>query len=150
MPTATPTRNLGKTSFLKELLNDNPQADARSVNAAWKAAGFEGTISQSLVTRVRSELGLTGNMRKGTGKKVEAKSGAAPALKKRGRPRRTIRRGGNQGKTAFVIEHLRRNPGARDEEIVEAWTAAGNEGGISGSLLYKIRAKGGLTRMARG
>ena len=149
MPTATPTRNLGKTSFLKELLNDNPQADARSVDAAWKAAGFEGTISQSLVTRVRSELGLTGNMRKGTGKKVEAKSGAAPALKKRGRPRRTIRRGGNQGKTAFVIEHLRQNPGARDEEIVEAWTAAGNEGGISGSLLYKIRAKEGLTRKRR-
>ena len=58
-------------------------------------------------------------------------------------------RGGNQGKTAFVIEHLRQNPGARDEEIVEAWTAAGNEGGISGSLLYKIRAKEGRTRKRR-
>jgi hypothetical protein len=54
-------------------------------------------------------------------------------------------RGGNQGKTAFVTEHLRQNPDATDDEINEAWTAAGNEGGISGSLIYKIRAKERLT-----
>jgi hypothetical protein len=54
-------------------------------------------------------------------------------------------RGGNQGKTAFVTEHLRQNPRAADGEITEAWASAGNEGGISGSLIYKIRAKEGLT-----
>jgi hypothetical protein len=54
-------------------------------------------------------------------------------------------RGGNQGKTAFVTEHLRQNSHATDDEINEAWASAGNEGGISGSLIYKIRAKEGLT-----
>jgi hypothetical protein len=153
MPTATPTRNLGKTSFLKELFNDNPQANASSVNEVWKAAGFEGTISQSLVKRVRSELGLTGNMRKGPAGGAGAQSGttAAPATKRRGRRKRATGRGrgGNQGKTAFVAEHLRQDPGATDEAINEAWASAGNDGGISGSLIYKIRAKERLTKRRR-
>jgi hypothetical protein len=54
-------------------------------------------------------------------------------------------RGGNQGKTAFVTGHLQQHPDASDEEINEAWASAGNGGGISGSLMYKIRAKEGLT-----
>jgi hypothetical protein len=188
MATATPTRNLGKTGFVKEFLHDNPQANTKAVNEAWKAAGFEGTIGQTLVTRIRSELGLTGNIRKGPGKMVQAEAAAEPAAtsKKRGRPKGATKvrrgrtkqssaeangtaavlgssgkrtassgtqamttgrgRGGNQGKTAFVTKYLRRNLRATDDEIIEAWTAARNEGGISGSLIYKIRAKQGLTR----
>jgi hypothetical protein len=146
MATATATRSLGKTGFVKEYLNDNPQANAKAVNGAWKEAGFEGTISNTLVTRMRSELGLTGNIPKGSGKKAEAS--ASPTGKRRGRRKGPTgrRRGGNQGKSAFVVEHLRQNPNATDEEINEAWTAAGNEGSISGSLLYKIRAKEGPTK----
>src|SRR5262249_19595925 len=145
MPTATATRSQGKTGFVKEFLNDNPQANARAVNEAWAAAGFEGTISPTLVTKIRSELGLTGNIPKGSGKKAEAEASASPTGKKRGRRKGATgrRRGGNQGKSAFVVEHLRQNPNATDEEINEAWTAAGNDGSISGSLLYKIRAKEG-------
>jgi hypothetical protein len=146
MATAT-TRGLGKTGFVKEVLNDNPQANAKAVNEAWTAAGFGGTISPTLVTKMRSEMGLTGNIRKRPGKKVVAETSttSAPAVKKRGRPKGPTGRGGNQGKTAFVTGHLRRDPSASDEAINQAWTAAGNEGGISGSLLYKIRAKRGLT-----
>jgi hypothetical protein len=148
MATATTTRNLGKTSFVKEVLNDNPQATTKAVNEAWKAAGFEGTIGPTLVTKMRSEMGLTGNIRKRAG----ALTGTtpAPAVKKRRRRKGATRRGGNQGKTAFVTKHLRRDPGASDEAINEAWAAAGNEGGISGSLLYKIRAKRGLTGKKKG
>jgi hypothetical protein len=147
MATATTTRNLGKTGFVKEVLNDNPQANAKAVNEAWKAAGFEGTISPTLVTKMRSEMGLTGNIRKQPGKRTGVETGtmSAPAVKKGRRRKRATRRGGNQGKTAFVTQHLRRDPSASDEAINEAWAAAGNEGGISGSLLYKIRAKKGLT-----
>ena len=58
-------------------------------------------------------------------------------------------RGGNQGKTAFVTQHLQRDPNASDEAINQAWTAAGNAGDISGSLMYKIRAKQGLTGKKR-
>jgi hypothetical protein len=188
MSTAT-TRNRGKTAFVKEFLNDNPQANAKAVNEAWKAAGFGGSIGHTLVTRMRSELGLTGNIPKGPKKKVQPETVAESAAtgKRRGRPkgatskvrrRRTKPssaeaigtaavlgssgkltassgeramatgrgRGGNQGKTAFVTKHLRMIPNASDEEIIQAWTAAGNEGGISGSLLYQIRAKEGLKR----
>jgi hypothetical protein len=142
------TRSLGKTGFVKEFLNDHPEANTRAVNAAWAAAGFKGTISPTLVTKMRSQLGLTGNIPKGPGKKAEAEAGARPTGKKRGRRKGATGRGrgGNQGKTAFVVEHLRQNPDATDDEINEAWASAGNDGGISGSLFYKIRAKKGLTR----
>jgi hypothetical protein len=150
MATATTTRTLGKTGFVKEFLNDHPQANAKAVNEAWTAAGFEGTISPTLVTQMRSKMGLSGNIPKGAGKKAEAEAGARPTGKKRGRRKRATGRGGNQGKTAFVVKHLRQSPDATDEQINEAWAAAGNEGGISGSLLYKIRAKRGLTGKKKG
>jgi hypothetical protein len=60
---ATATRNQGKAMFVKELLLDNPYANAQDVVAAWQAAGMEGTISASLVSKVRSESGLAGNLR---------------------------------------------------------------------------------------
>src|SRR5438105_1081151 len=110
MATAT-ARRLGKTGFVKEYLNDNPQANARAVNEAWNEAGFDGTISNTLVTRLRSELGLTGNIPKGPGKKVEAEAGtiSVPAIKKRRRGKRTTVRGGQQGKTAFVRDFIKEN-----------------------------------------
>src|SRR6516225_211345 len=138
MATVTPTRNVSKTGFVKEFLNDNPQANTRAVNEAWAAAGFEGTISPTLVTKLRSQLGLTGNIPKGPGKKAEVEASARPTGKKRGRRKGATRRGGNQGKSAFVVKHLRQSPDADDEQINEAWASAGNEGGISGSLMYKI------------
>jgi len=77
--TATP----GKTSFVKEFLNDNPRGNPQAVNDAWKAAGFEGTISPTLVNKTRALLGLTGNLRDKTGKMSKAKT--TPTGKKRGR-----------------------------------------------------------------
>jgi hypothetical protein len=62
MPVAA-TKSLGKTSFVKEILFDNPQANPTAVNEAWTAAGMEGTISPTLVNKMRSELGLSGNLR---------------------------------------------------------------------------------------
>ena len=56
--TATP----GKTSFVKEFLHDNPQGNTKAVNEAWQAAGFEGTISPTLVNKTRVKL---------TGKRVK-------------------------------------------------------------------------------
>src|SRR5262249_41212846 len=148
----TMTRSLGKTGFIKEFLNDNPEANTSAVNEGWRAAGFEGTISPTLVTKMRSELGLTGNIRKGPRKKAEAEAGASPTGRRRGRRKRATRRGGNQGKTAFVTDHLRQDPDSSDEAINQAWAAAGNPGRISGSLMYQIRARAGLTgkRKSRG
>jgi hypothetical protein len=54
----------GKSMFVKEFLNDHPQGNFSAVNEAWKAAGFEGTISQTVVDKMRASLGLTGNTRR--------------------------------------------------------------------------------------
>jgi hypothetical protein len=150
MPTTT-TRSLGKTGFVKEYLNDNPQANARAVNEAWKEAGFEGTISNTLVTRMRSELGLTGNIRRAPGKKAEAEAGttSAPAIKKHGRGKRATVRGGPQGKTAFVRDFIKKDPTANRKAVEEAWLAAGNEGPISSALVSNLRSEMGLTGKKR-
>ncbi len=63
--TKTMSKGKGKTGFVKEMLIDNANANHELVNQAWTKAGFEGTISDSLVKAVRSELGLTGKTRKG-------------------------------------------------------------------------------------
>ncbi len=60
---ATKTRDQGKTSFVKEYLIDHPQANTHLVNGAWAEAGMEGTISETLVNKTRSQMGLTGNLR---------------------------------------------------------------------------------------
>jgi hypothetical protein len=81
MAQATKTRGQGKSQFLKEYLHDNPRATARAVNEAWRSAGMDGSISESLVNNMRSKLGLTGNLRarsKGT-KKAAQKGGKAVA-----------------------------------------------------------------------
>ena len=72
----------GKSMFVKEFLNDNPQGNVKAVNEAWQAAGFDGTISLPLVDKMRASMGLTGNLR-GNTRKVRA--GATG--KKRATPR---------------------------------------------------------------
>lgn len=92
MAVATKTKPQGKTAFIKEVLFDNPLANSRAINEAWKAAGMEGTISDSLVNVQRAELGLTGNLRKqsmpatgGPAAKSKAKK-VAPATKVKAKP----------------------------------------------------------------
>jgi hypothetical protein len=53
---------------VKETLIDNPLATATVVNEAWTAAGMEGTISETLVNKMRAKMGLSGNLR-GQGRK---------------------------------------------------------------------------------
>jgi hypothetical protein len=73
---ATATKSQGKTGFVKEFLNDHPQANTKTVNEAWTGAGMDGTISPSLVKQVRSELGLTGNLRAATKTRPSTKTNA--------------------------------------------------------------------------
>jgi hypothetical protein len=70
------TRRQGKSTFIKEVLVDDATANTAAVNRAWKVAGMDGTISESLVSKVRSELGLGGNLRK---KSAAARRPAATA-----------------------------------------------------------------------
>ena len=45
--------------FVKEFLNDHPEGNLKAVNEAWRAAGFNGTISKTVLYKVKSSLGLT-------------------------------------------------------------------------------------------
>ncbi len=61
-----PGVNHGKTAFVKEFLDGHKDANHEVVNDAWVAAGHEGTVSDSLVNKVRQKLGLTGRNRNRT------------------------------------------------------------------------------------
>jgi hypothetical protein len=60
---ASAPRNHGKRRFVKEVLNDNPHANAAAVNEAWRAAGMAGRISAALVNHLRFRMRLSGSLR---------------------------------------------------------------------------------------
>jgi len=133
--TATPTPAPGKTSFVKDFLNANPQGNTKAVNEAWQAAGFEGTISPTLVNKTRVKMNLTGSLRGNS--KTAAKEKSAPRLPKTATA--------TPGKTSFLKEFLHDNPQGNVKAVNEAWKAAGFDGTISTALVYKARASLGLT-----
>lgn len=147
---ATATSAPGKSDFIRKLLDRNPLANFKAVNEAWTAAGNDGSISQALVNKLRSEAGLSGNLRnKGATATESAQSGnLARTRTRRGRKRKTRAR--DQGKTPFVKEFLNDHPEGTVGAVNEAWTANGFDGSISGSLVNRVRSELGLTGNLRG
>jgi hypothetical protein len=131
METATATKTT-KSAFLTGFLTKNPNANVTAVNQAWAKAGNPGTVSPSLVTKLRSDLGLSGNIRTTT---KAAKTSSKASRKTRGR---------RQGKSAFIKEFLFDNPQANTAAVNEAWTKEGMKGAISSSLVNNMRSKLGL------
>ena len=136
----TATAAPGKTSFVKEFLHGNPQANAKAVNEAWQAAGMKGTISHPIISQVRKQLGLTGNLPGKT--RNAAKEKAASNMPRTVTP--------TPGKTSFVKDFLNANPQGNTKDVNEAWQAAGFEGTISPTLVNKTRVKMNLTGNLRG
>ena len=136
----TATAAPGKTSFVKEFLQGNPQANAKAVNEAWTAAGMKGTISHPVISEVRKQLGLTGNLpgktRNATKEKAASNMPGTATV--------------TPGKTMFVKEFLHGNPEGNTRAVNEAWQAAGFEGTISPTLVNKTRVKMNLTGDLRG
>src|SRR5271166_3806765 len=131
----TATESQGKTSFVKAFLHDNPQAKAKAVNEAWAAAGMKGTISHPVISEVRKQLGLTGNLRRNS--ETAAKGKSAPTKPK------TVT--ATPGKTSFVKDFLNANPQGTTKTVNEAWQAAGFDGTISHPILSQVRKQLGLT-----
>jgi hypothetical protein len=78
-------RDQGKSAFVRDVLTKDRQANHEAVNRAWSEAGHAGTISESLVGKLRSELGLTGQPRPGARVTESAESAgrsAAPATRR--------------------------------------------------------------------
>jgi hypothetical protein len=59
-----------KSDFVVAVLKQNPRANPKVIREAWAKAGNEGTISTTLVSKFRRQLGLTGNIkgRRGPGR----------------------------------------------------------------------------------
>jgi len=123
---ATATETPSKTSFVKDFLKGKPQGNVKSINEAWAAAGFEGTISKTVVDKTRAKLGLAGNLRAETNQSAKQKAVAQTATT-------------SPGKTSFVKEFLNDHPDADTTEVNEAWIAAGMQGTISRTLVNKTR-----------
>jgi len=85
------TAREGKTDFVKEVLAKDPRANTSAVNEAWQKAGRTGQISATLVNKLRSSLGLAGNLRARTKKLPQPATNAKGVYtgKKRGRKLKT-------------------------------------------------------------
>ena len=79
---------------------------------------MKGTISHPVISVVRKQLGLTGNLRGNS--KIAAKEKAASNMPGTATP--------TPGKTSFVKEFLHDNPDGTTKTVNEAWQAAGFEG----------------------
>jgi len=142
------TRDQGKTTFVKEFLGENPQGNVQAVNEAWAAAGKDGTIGSTLINKMRSQMGLTGNLRATSKPKTAAKKkGTAKQKSVAKKPKSET---ATPGKTMFVKEFLNDHPEGNGNDVNDAWTAAGFEGTISRTLVDKTRALLGLTGNLRG
>lgn len=135
-------RDQGKTEFVRQMLQENPHANARIVREAWVASGHEGEISQSLVNKQRSELGLTGNIKGGRPKGSTSKATATaekPAYtgKKRGRKPKSAHANGHlAGSNGVPVEPARRS-GSRQTQLAEVETEIDR-------LLFRVMFLGGL------
>ena len=48
----------GKQNFVADFLHKNPAANEKAIKEAWTASGHEGTVSSSMIYKVKSSLGL--------------------------------------------------------------------------------------------
>ena len=129
-----------KTSFVRDFIKENPTANRKAVEEAWMAAGNVGPISSALVSNLRSELGLTGNLRGGS--KSAGSNGAPqpvettarrPKRKKRGQPAK----GKASGIVAEPTKERKPRSGGLDMALEEI------EGDID-RLIFKLIAVGGM------
>ncbi len=132
----------GKTGFVRQVLEDNPHANVRVVNEEWQKAGNEGEISQSLVNKQRSQMGLTGNIKggrpKGSGASSTATAEKPPYTgKKRGRKPKSAHANGHHAAGNGVSLEPARRSGGRQVHLTEIETEIDR-------LLFRVMTLGGL------
>jgi hypothetical protein len=137
---AVATSNPSKSDFVQKFLSVHPEGNVKAVNEAWRKAGNEGTIGDTVIYKMRSEMGLTGKVRRKK-TKTATKKKAATSLPTAERT--------SLGKGSFVKEFLNDDPQGNAKAVNEAWTNAGMTGTISTALVDKIRASMGLTGKLR-
>src|SRR5512135_622858 len=136
----------GKSMFLKEYLAEHPDAAKEAIDEAWRGAGHEGTISTSLIGKLRRDLGRTG---KGTAKvksRASVGTGKRPSVGSKSEARgagpdveaRSLEKG-NVPVTEGLERHAEPQPtgGDRTRVLIRL------EGALD-DLLHEIKLMGGL------
>jgi hypothetical protein len=144
-------RDQGKSAFVGDVLTTDTQANTEAVNRAWTEAGHAGTISESLVNKIRSRMGLTGQPRPGarvTESAEPAEQPAAPATRRGTGPKKGGGRPPAKGDGRHVPQVTESEAGPQ-----EAGSQSGGddrigvltrlEGQIDG-MLFEIKVAGGL------
>jgi hypothetical protein len=93
------SRDRGQTEFVKEVLAKNPRANPKTVNEEWKASGQVGTISATLVNKLRASMGLAGNLRPTNQQKARRRPSEARSLSEKTRVDKPKK---NSRKTALI------------------------------------------------
>ena len=136
MATAT-VKAEGKSGFLKEFFVDHPDAKKAAIDEAWQDAGNEGTISISLISKIRKDLGLTGEGRL----RARAKAAAGAGKRSSAAPKSDARKAGPKegGRTAALANRRRdtESLGRPDE----------SQGGGEGLTRVLIRLEGQIDGM---
>jgi hypothetical protein len=137
-------RNQGKTEFVKTTLKENPQANPKFVNEAWVSAGYDGKISETLVNKMRAELGLSGNLRRRGPRPGSGVAGKAVALKYTGKKR------GRKPKSALLFSSTAPSTNGESHVATTTHTEPSREQRLSeleseiDALLFKVMNLGNL------
>ena len=144
-------KDQGKSAFVRDVLTKDRRANHEAVNRAWTEAGHAGTISESLVGKLRSELGLTSQPRAGARVTESAESAgrsAAPATRRGTGPKQGGGRPPAQGDErpvppvpASEAEPQGAGPQSGGDDRTRVLTRL--EGQID-ELLFAIKVAGGL------
>ncbi len=132
---ATTVKSPNKTTFVTEYLTRNPTANHAAVKDAWAADGHGGSISQTLVSNLRSKLNLTGNTRRGARSSVSKTATQTQVKRGPGRPRLDA----NSAKAkAASTATVRKSP--REKLLAEVESDFDR-------LIFKLMEAGGLTKV---
>jgi hypothetical protein len=141
--------NQGKTPFVEKYFASHPDGNLETVNEAWTAAGNAGTLSESLVGKVRSRLGLTGKKKVDEPKPIETPAEPKKAAKAKApaKPRKVAKTAGQ----APPVSNGSQVPAAaiatthhdHDEDVLDEL-----EDGID-ELIQKIKGLGGKLEVVK-
>jgi hypothetical protein len=150
---AVASKSQDKTGFVKKFLQNNPQGNVKAVNEAWAGARMTGTIGATLINKLRSQMGLSGNLRAKPTSRTAAKAKSGTKISRLAKPKsgtKPSKLASTPGKSMFVKEFLHDNPQGNVAAVNEAWQAAGFDGTISATVVKTMRASMGLTGNLRG
>ena len=129
-----------KSAFVRDFIRKNPTANRKAVEEAWQAAGHEGPISSSLVSNLRTQMGLTG--KKPAGSQPTSGAGAAGSVEVTKKPKKRRRRAKSKASGVNGARATQRTSRTGDRE--KLFTEI--EGDLD-RLIFKLMVAGGMEKV---